>query len=180
MLFVSQIFHNAARASRILATPRVGVFVPGGPLPSYWRSIRLSLYVKIAALCLSCIGTSSAADGLLVQVDITDQTMVVIRDGGAIFRWPVSTGAAEYRTPTGSFRPTRMHETWYSIRYDGIPMPNSIFFFHGYAIHGTLDTRDLGRPASRGCIRLHPKNAKALFDLVAEQGMSRTRIIIQE
>jgi hypothetical protein len=33
------------------------------------------------------------------------------------------------------------------------PMPHSIFFRGGYAIHGSYATGSLGRPASPGCIR---------------------------
>jgi hypothetical protein len=45
-------------------------------------------------------------------------------------------------------------------------MPHSIFFAGGYAIHGSYEISRLGRPASHGCIRLHPKNAATLFELV--------------
>src|SRR5690606_1833211 len=127
-----------------------------------------------------CGLASEASAELQIRVVLDDQLMIVSQDGAELFAWPVSTGRAENRTPRGRFRPVRMHEMWRSIKYDGIPMRNSIFFFKGYEIHGTLDTRDLGRPASRGCIRLGPENAKALFDLVAEQGMSRTRIIMED
>jgi lipoprotein-anchoring transpeptidase ErfK/SrfK len=57
-------------------------------------------------------------------------------------------------------------------------MPNSIFFTGGYAIHGTVHVSQLGRPASRGCIRLHPAHARELFAIVSQQGMNRTRITI--
>lgn len=126
------------------------------------------------------MATAVPAEGLNVRVDISDQLMVVSRDEKAIYSWPISTGGAGYRTPTGVFHPVRMHETWYSVKYDGVPMPNSIFFFRGYAIHGTLDIRSLGRPASRGCVRLLPQHAKVLFDLVKKQGFSRTEITVQE
>lgn len=132
-----------------------------------------------AALGLAASTTGARAD-ISVQVDISEQIMRVKRDDKDIYEWSVSTGSPQHETPIGTFRPVRMHQEWRSIKYDGVPMPNSIFFFRGYAIHGTLDTRDLGRPASRGCIRLHPENAKVLFDLVSEQGMSRTRITIED
>jgi hypothetical protein len=47
-------------------------------------------------------------------------------------------------------------------------MPYSIFFNGGYAIHGSYEISRLGRPASHGCIRLHPSNAAILFALVQE------------
>ena len=47
-------------------------------------------------------------------------------------------------------------------------MPYSIFFLRGYAIHGSYETKYLGRPASHGCVRLHPANAAALYSLVQQ------------
>ena len=57
-------------------------------------------------------------------------------------------------------------------------MPNSVFFLGGYAIHGTGHLKALGRPASHGCIRLHPQNAARLFGLIQKHGLGATRITI--
>jgi len=54
----------------------------------------------------------------------------------------------------------------------------SIFFHGGYAFHGTNETGRLGRPVSHGWVRLHPSNARALFDLVLRYGPANTRITI--
>ena len=56
-------------------------------------------------------------------------------------------------------------------------MPHSIFFSGGYAIHGSYEISRLGRPASHGCIRLHPSNAATLFALV-QADMGDTRIVV--
>jgi lipoprotein-anchoring transpeptidase ErfK/SrfK len=58
------------------------------------------------------------------------------------------------------------------------PMPYSVFFYKGYAIHGTTELHRLGGPASHGCVRLHPSNAAPLFALVQGLGAGRTRISI--
>jgi hypothetical protein len=58
-------------------------------------------------------------------------------------------------------------------------MPYSIFFHGHFAIHGTNQIKRLGRPASKGCVRLHPRDAAVLFNLVQKQGMAKTRIIIE-
>jgi hypothetical protein len=94
--------------------------------------------------------------------------------------WPVSTGRDGYNTPTGSFRAIRLEQVYFSKKYDDAPMPNSIFFYGGYAIHGTYEERYLGRPASRGCVRLSRANAAHLFSLVRAHGMSRTHIYITD
>jgi lipoprotein-anchoring transpeptidase ErfK/SrfK len=64
----------------------------------------------------------------------------------------------------------------YSRKYDNAPMPHSVFFHYGYAIHATDAVKALGRPASHGCVRLSPANASKLFALVKQHGSGRTRI----
>jgi hypothetical protein len=58
----------------------------------------------------------------------------------------------------------------YSWKYGNEPMPHSIFFHGQYAIHGTQETDLLGRPASHGCIRLSPRDAATLYELVSREG----------
>jgi lipoprotein-anchoring transpeptidase ErfK/SrfK len=53
-----------------------------------------------------------------------------------------------------------------------------VFFHGGYAIPGTTEVRRLGRPASHGCIRLHPDNAKVFYTLVLKNGRENTTITI--
>ena len=59
-------------------------------------------------------------------------------------------------------------------------MPYSIFFDGGYAIHGSYEIKHLGRPASHGCVRLHPENAALLFALVKEHVDDTTIVITGE
>jgi lipoprotein-anchoring transpeptidase ErfK/SrfK len=99
-------------------------------------------------------------------------------DGAHYATWPISTGRQGYGTPAGTYRPQSMHRMHYSWRYNMTPMPHSIFFYHGFAIHGTSEVRKLGRPASHGCIRLSPQNAKTLYGLVGRYGMKNTTIAI--
>jgi hypothetical protein len=119
------------------------------------------------------------AGNIVVTVDIQMQTMHVRVDGVTRYRWDVSTGRAGYDTPPGRYQPIRMHKKYFSRKYDNAPMPFAIFFHGGYAIHGTTDLKRLGRVASHGCVRLHPDNASALFELVKEMGSENTVIRVQ-
>jgi len=103
--------------------------------------------------------------------------MAVSVDGTTRYNWPVSTGRGGYGTPSGVFYPQMMARRWYSRKYYNSPMPHSIFFYHGFAIHGTGDISRLGGPASHGCVRLHPSHAATLFALVGRQ-RGNTRIVI--
>lgn len=123
-------------------------------------------------------GAAEAASKIVARIDISEQRMMVLVDGRETFQWKVSTAGKGYVTPTGSFKPTRMHAMWYSRKYDNAPMPHSVFFHGGYAVHATPHVKRLGSPASHGCIRLHPDNAADFYDLVQAFGPSNTSILI--
>lgn len=99
--------------------------------------------------------------------------MTVVVDGVPTYSWPVSTARRGYQTPAGSYSVKRMERMWYSRKYDMSPMPHALFFRGGYAIHGTYSVRQLGHPASHGCVRLSPANARTLFSLAQQHGGAR-------
>lgn len=131
-----------------------------------------------AALLACCFAVKPAAANVEVSIDKSSQQMSVSVDGSMRYVWPVSTGRAGYGTPSGTFRPQRMARSWFSKKYYNSPMPYSIFFYHGFAIHGSYEIKRLGGPASHGCVRLHPSNAATLFALVRQEGMGVTRIVV--
>ena len=131
-----------------------------------------------AAAVIAGLALTPASAGVVVQIDKSSQRMAVRVDGMMRYSWPVSTGRSGYGTPSGIFQPQMMARRWYSRRYYNSPMPHSIFFYHGYAIHGTYDLARLGGPASHGCVRLHPSHAAVLFALVGRNGARNTRIKI--
>jgi len=133
----------------------------------------------LAAFFVAC-ATANASAGLVARIDISNQTMTVSEDGYVLYSWSVSTARRGYHTPRGTYRPVRMAKMWYSRKYDNSPMPNSIFFRGGYAIHGTNHIKSLGRPASHGCVRLHPSNALTLYNLVKAHGPGNTRIVLTD
>lgn len=144
----------------------------------------IGLLMGVFALAMVTAGVSHAtakakpAPEVEIIVDITDQSMTVRVDGWSYGHWKVSTAREGYHTPRGSWRPFMLKKMHYSKKYDNSPMPNSIFFLGGYAIHATGYTRQLGKPASHGCVRLHPQNAERLYRLVEKHGVQATRITI--
>ena len=128
---------------------------------------------------VSILMTARTAFGeVVISVDKSTQQMAVSVDGVPRYRFVVSTGRAGYGTPNGTYHPQRLAASWFSKLYYNSPMPHSIFFHGGYAIHGSYDIHRLGGPASHGCIRLHPANAAALFDLVKNEGKDATTIVV--
>jgi hypothetical protein len=136
----------------------------------------LRILMAVAAIVLFGTATPVSA-GVVITVDKTAQHLSVTVNGTPRYSWSVSTARDGYRTPNGSYRPERLERQWFSRKYDWSPMPHSIFFSGGYAIHGSYEISRLGRPASHGCIRLHPSNAATLFSLV-QANTNDTRIII--
>jgi lipoprotein-anchoring transpeptidase ErfK/SrfK len=119
-----------------------------------------------------------ATASVVAKVDIASQSMTVVVDGAVAAVWKVSTARRGYITPRGTYRPQSLARMHYSRKYDNSPMPNSVFFRGGYAIHGTYHVKSLGRPASHGCVRLAPQNAALFFDIIRLHGTRDAQIII--
>jgi hypothetical protein len=144
--------------------------------------MRISHVPRIAVIALVIFiaaPAAPAAASVVVTIDKSTQRMKVEVDGTMRWIWPVSTGQLGYDTPNGRYTAFRMEADHFSKEWDDAPMPNSIFFSpKGHAIHGYLNTRRIGSPASHGCVRLEPANAARLYALVEEQGLPNTKVVI--
>ena len=129
-------------------------------------------------LALACVGTGSARADVVIAIDKSHQRMSVSVGGEDRYNWPISTARAGYVTPNGTYHPEFLARRWFSRKYYNSPMPHSIFFYGGFAIHGSYEISHLGRPASHGCVRLDPGNAAILFGLVQREGVAATTIVI--
>ncbi len=145
-----------------------------------------ALYILISCLVLLLVGTQAYAKDvkkpkkeITVAVDLSKQRMEVYVDGYRKHKWKVSTARKGYSTPTGDYSPQWISRMHYSRKYDNSPMPYSVFYNGGYAIHGTNYVSRLGRPASHGCIRLHTSNARKLYKMVRKYGKKSMRIIVR-
>jgi hypothetical protein len=148
---------------------------------AYLRSSPLRHLALIIAVALPVlIGAERAEAALEIIVDKSTQRMAVIQDGYMRYIWPVSTGRDSHGTPNGVYKPQRLERSWFSTEYYRSPMPYSIFFHDGYAIHGSYAISQLGGPASHGCVRLHPHHAAILFDLVQQEGPENTTIVVAD
>jgi len=137
---------------------------------------------KFYAFCVMAMAmlfqVSFAEAKVVAKVNIAEQKMVVSVDGEVKHVWHVSTARKGFATPRGTYAPKRMHAKYYSKKYYNSPMPYSIFFKGGYAVHGTTAVSKLGAPASHGCVRLATGNAAKLYQLVKAYGPSKARIVI--
>jgi lipoprotein-anchoring transpeptidase ErfK/SrfK len=136
-----------------------------------------------AALVLAVFGFAiqsgtAAAERVVARVSVSEQKMKVFHEGRLLFVWPVSTAKPGKITPAGVYQPEFLSKNHRSRRYNNAPMPYAIFYDGHYAIHGTDQVKRLGQPASHGCVRLHPDNARILFRMVRAEGMANTRVVI--
>lgn len=134
------------------------------------------LIFGVALLCL--LPVLGVAAPLVAKVDVSSQTMTVIHNGQVAYHWPVSTARKGKWTPRGQFTAQFLSRHHKSSLYDNAPMPYAIFFRGNYAIHGTNQISRLGRPASAGCVRLHPDHAALLFNLSRQVGLKNTKVVI--
>ena len=132
------------------------------------KTIARVVLAAAASTCLTAVAPSLAFAKAQVTVDLDHQT-IHVEDRGQVYDWKVSSGKRGYETPAGKFKVLWMDKDHHSDEYESAPMPDSIFFAPGYAIHGFAKSA-WGHPVSHGCVRLPVSKAAILFDLVKADG----------
>ncbi|MFN2226843.1 MAG: LysM peptidoglycan-binding domain-containing protein, partial [Anaerolineae bacterium] len=100
-----------------------------------------------------------------IDVDLSSQRVRAYTGNTVVRSMLVSTGIARYPTPTGRFY---IQSKYPSVTMSGpgyyLPgVPHTMFFYRGYALHGTYWHNNFGTPMSHGCINLSKKNAAWLY-----------------
>jgi len=132
-----------------------------------------------AALLMAAMSTPAFSAVVEARVDISSQQMTVFQNGMPLYTWPVSTARSGKVTPTGTWTAKWASKNHRSSRYNNAPMPYSIFYTGNYAIHGTNQIKRLGSPASAGCIRLHPDNARVFYNMALQAGLKNVKIRVK-
>jgi hypothetical protein len=126
---------------------------------------------------------------LFIQVVKSRQTLFLYENGALVDSFKVSTGTKSHPTPNINMRPLGPTYVKYTSRkypegnYKGLGnMPYVVFIKDGYGIHGTTPGNflHLGHRASHGCIRLHPEEAKRVYELVNQYGLQNTWVKVHE
>ncbi len=110
-------------------------------------------------------GGSVATGTKWIDVDLSSQRVQAYRGNTVVRTMVVSTGTSRYPTPTGRFR---IYSKYRSVTMSGpgyyLPgVPHTMFFYRGYALHGTYWHSNFGRPMSHGCINLTKADAAWLY-----------------
>jgi LysM repeat protein len=115
-------------------------------------------------------GTSApatgSATGKWIDINLSTQTLVAYQGGTPVFRARVSTGTWQHPTVVGTFR---VYVKYVSTRmrgagYDLPNVPYTMYFYHGYGMHGTYWHNNFGTPMSHGCVNLSTPDARWLFN----------------
>lgn len=111
------------------------------------------------------------SSGRAILVSITNQRIYAYENGQLVHSQLVSTGLPETPTVLGDYRVYVKH-TATDMRGPGYYLPGvpyTMYFFQGYAIHGTYWHNNFGRPMSHGCVNLPVDQAQWFFNF-AEVG----------
>lgn len=159
--------HDGVLFDRVIATGLHDVYEfawePGG-------QVGLVGWIKVKAYRQGYLLAESAAPVRFIPsnaiiVSKFDQKVFHFVDGKLRDVFVCSTALPQYDLDAGTYKVYLRVPRHWSKLYE-VWMDHTLFFHRGYALHATNMIRQLGRPASHGCVRLHPKDAKKLYDQV--------------
>ena len=109
--------------------------------------------------------TYTASGRKWIEVDLSSQRVYAHRGKKVVRRMVVSTGTSRYPTPTGRYRIYYKNRsvTMVGPGYYLPKVPHTMFFYWGYALHGTYWHHNFGRRMSHGCINLKRGDAAWLY-----------------
>ncbi|WP_322797620.1 L,D-transpeptidase [Thermoflexus sp.] len=100
-----------------------------------------------------------------ILVDLSDQELTAYEGETSILRTKVSTGRPRTPTVIGIFR-IYLKLRAQTMTGPGYRLPNVpyvMYFYRGYALHGTYWHNNFGRPMSHGCVNLPTPIAEQLY-----------------
>lgn len=104
-----------------------------------------------------------------IDVDLSRQRLYAYEGDTLVRSFVVSTGTWQYPTVTGQYR------IYIKYRYKDMSgpgyylknVPYTMFFYKGYAIHGTYWHNNFGTPMSHGCVNLTIADAEWLYNFAS-------------
>jgi lipoprotein-anchoring transpeptidase ErfK/SrfK len=101
-----------------------------------------------------------------IDVDLSHQRLTAYEGQTVVRTTLVSTGLARTPTPVGRYQiQTKLrHDDMSGSGYYLPNVPYTMYFYRGYALHGTYWHNNFGHPMSHGCINLPTPEAEWLFN----------------
>jgi lipoprotein-anchoring transpeptidase ErfK/SrfK len=103
--------------------------------------------------------------GKWIEVRLASQRLIAWQDGRVRMSTLISSGLPRTPTVRGTFRIQRKYRR-VRMRGPGYDLPNvpyTLFFYRGYALHGTYWHNNFGRPMSHGCVNMPTVRAAWLY-----------------
>jgi lipoprotein-anchoring transpeptidase ErfK/SrfK len=107
-----------------------------------------------------------SASGRSILVSISNQRIYAYENGALVHSHLTSTGLPDTPTVLGDYHVYVKH-TATDMSGPGYYLPGvpyTMYFYQGYAIHGTYWHNNFGRPMSHGCVNLPVEEAAWFFD----------------
>ncbi len=110
--------------------------------------------------------TTGSSTGKWIDVDLSTQTINAYEGNQAVHTSRVSTGTWQTPTVAGTYS---IYAKYASSAMSGpgyyLPnVPYAMYFYRGYALHGTYWHNNFGTPMSHGCVNLPTPSAKWIFE----------------
>jgi lipoprotein-anchoring transpeptidase ErfK/SrfK len=115
------------------------------------------------------------ATGRSILVSISNQRIYAYENGALVHSHLTSTGLPDTPTVLGDYNVYVKH-TATDMSGPGYYLPGvpyTMYFYQGYAIHGTYWHNNFGRPMSHGCVNLPVEEAAWFFDFATVGTMVR-------
>jgi LysM repeat protein len=108
---------------------------------------------------------AGSAQGKEILVDLSEQYVYVYQNGTLLRQFLVSTGLPATPTVQGSFTIQRKYVSTRMTGpdYDLPGVPYTMYFYQGYALHGTYWHSNFGQPMSHGCVNMRTSDAEWLY-----------------
>ncbi len=143
-----------------------------------WRGLKVALPETLLAdiqQTLPVLGENT--EEKWVEIDLSQQKLYAREGDRVVFEFPISSGLPWTPTVTGEFR------VWHKNKaqlmsggskengsYYYLPnVPFNMYFYKGFAMHGTYWHNDFGKPRSHGCVNMRTEDAKALYYWISPQ-----------
>jgi hypothetical protein len=106
------------------------------------------------------------SEGRWIDIDLSSQTVYAYEDKTIVNSFLVSTGTWAHPTVTGQFQIYAMYPATLMVGPDYyLPgVPYTMYFYKGYALHGTYWHNNFGTPMSHGCVNLRTPDAEWLYN----------------
>ncbi len=129
-----------------------------------------------------------------IEVNVTTQQVTAWEGDKSVMSFTASTGLPNTPTVLGKFNIYWKLSSTLMVgpNYYLPEVPYTMYFYAGYALHGTYWHSNFGQPMSHGCVNLETSQAKQLFDwaspvippgqtdVVATEGNPGTLVVVHE